>query len=62
MISPWCATSGLTPRLEIRTVTIGDLQRRVIYLCKDLADIDFEVRARFNTCFARPALPSRSPT
>jgi hypothetical protein len=32
MLAAWCASSGLTPRLEVRTVAIGDFQRRVIYL------------------------------
>src|SRR5688572_15026533 len=32
MLAAWCAASKLTPRLEVRTVAIGDFQRRVIYL------------------------------
>ena len=32
MLAAWCASSGLTPRLEIRTVPIGDFQRSFIYL------------------------------
>ena len=32
MLAAWCANSGLTPRLELRTVVIGDFQRGVIYL------------------------------
>ena len=27
MLAAWCASSGLTPRLEVRTVAIGDFQR-----------------------------------
>jgi len=32
MLAAWCASSGLTPRLEARTVAIGDSEHRVIYL------------------------------
>ena len=32
MLAAWCANSGLTPRLEVRTVAIGDFEGRVIYL------------------------------
>lgn len=32
MLAAWCASEGLTPRLEARTVAIGDFQRQVIFL------------------------------
>ena len=32
MLAAWCASSRLSPRLEVRTVAIGDFQHEVIYL------------------------------
>ena len=32
MLATWCVKSGLQPRLEVRTVAIGDFHRQVIYL------------------------------
>ena len=32
MLAAWCASEGLTRRLGVRTVAIGDFERRVIYL------------------------------
>src|SRR5688572_31984103 len=32
MLATWCASSGLTPRLEARTVALGDFQRQVLCL------------------------------
>lgn len=32
MLAAWCASTGLTPRLEVRTVAIGGFQHEAIYL------------------------------
>ena len=32
MLAAWFGSEGLTPRLEARTVAIGDFRRQVIYL------------------------------